>query len=62
MQAEVAVCSKDGLRHRMEVVAALWGAGLKAETVPLEAPSLGEQYDFCHHRNIRWLVLLDDAR
>lgn len=66
-QAEVLVCSKgnasDGLLEaRMQLVAQLWAADIKAELVPKAAPSLTEQFDYANMRSsIKWLVILKAA-
>jgi translation initiation factor 2-alpha kinase 4 len=48
------------MQMRMELLAQLWAAGISAELVPKEAPSLTEQYEFAHSSGARWLVILDD--
>eukprot|EP00775_Hariotina_reticulata_P013074 gene13074-13201_t len=62
-QCDVLVCARGAggmLQMRMELLAQLWAAGISAELVPKEAPSLTEQYEYAHGSGARWLVILDD--
>eukprot|EP01018_Ginkgo_biloba_P015528 Gb_22304 [translate_table: standard] len=62
--AVVLVCSRGGgglLKERMEVVAELWAANIKAEFVCTPAPSLTEQYEYAHEHGIKWLVIITEA-
>ncbi|GAX82154.1 hypothetical protein CEUSTIGMA_g9582.t1 [Chlamydomonas eustigma] len=64
-QAEVLILSRGGdglLDARMQVLALCWAGGIKAELVPRSSPSLSEQYEYAHARNIRWMVILDESR
>ncbi|KAH9310730.1 hypothetical protein KI387_025765, partial [Taxus chinensis] len=59
----VLVCSRGGgglLKERMEVVAELWDANIKAEFVCTPAPSLTEQYEYAHEHGIKWLVIITE--
>jgi translation initiation factor 2-alpha kinase 4 len=61
---EVLVCSRGGgglLVERMQVVAELWAANIKAEYVCAPAPSLTEQYEYAHEHGIKWLVIITEA-
>ncbi|KAG0591417.1 hypothetical protein KC19_1G174500 [Ceratodon purpureus] len=61
---EVLVCSRGGgglLAERMEVVARLWAANIKAEYMCDSAPSLTEQYQYAHEHGIKWLVIITEA-
>ncbi|XP_043817826.1 eIF-2-alpha kinase GCN2 isoform X3 [Manihot esculenta] len=60
----ILVCSRGGgglLVERMELVAELWEANIKAEFVPVPDPSLTEQYEYASEHDIRCLVLITDA-
>lgn len=60
----VLVCSRGGgglLKERMEVVADLWAANIKAEFVCTPAPSLTEQYEYAHEHGIKWLAILTES-
>ncbi|KQJ83323.1 eIF-2-alpha kinase GCN2 isoform X2 [Brachypodium distachyon] len=60
----VLVCSKGGgglLNERMELVAELWEANIKAQFVPLEDPSLQEQYEYASDHDIKCLVFITEA-
>lgn len=60
----VLVCSRGGgglLKERMEVVADLWAANIKAEFVCTLAPSLTEQYEYAHEHGIKWLAIITEA-
>ncbi|KAI0496268.1 hypothetical protein KFK09_022582 [Dendrobium nobile] len=60
----VLVCSKGGgglLLERMELVAELWQASMKAEFVLLEDPSLTEQYEYAAEHDIKFLVIITEA-
>ena len=46
----------------MQLVAACWSNGVKAEFVPRINPSINEQYEFAHSRGIRWIVMLDERQ
>eukprot|EP00879_Flechtneria_rotunda_P020690 GHRR01021775.1.p1 GENE.GHRR01021775.1~~GHRR01021775.1.p1 ORF type:complete len:370 (+),score=88.89 GHRR01021775.1:808-1917(+) len=62
-RCDVVVCARAGdgmLQMRMGLLAHLWSAGISAELVPKEAPSLTEQYEYAHGSGARWLVILDD--
>jgi translation initiation factor 2-alpha kinase 4 len=61
---DVLVCAKGGgglIAERLQLAAALRNAGIRAETVPANAPSLTEQYSYAAQRAARFLVILDDA-
>mmetsp|Transcript_24442 Transcript_24442/g.77195 ORF Transcript_24442/g.77195 Transcript_24442/m.77195 type:complete len:536 (+) Transcript_24442:148-1755(+) len=63
-QAEVLVCCRGGgglLDERAELLAELWAAGVKAETVYGQSPSVKEQYEHATLHGIRWLVLIEQA-
>ncbi|KAM0940124.1 putative protein kinase PEK-GCN2 family [Dioscorea sansibarensis] len=58
------VCSKGGgglLQERMEIVAELWQANLKAELVPLLDPSLTEQYEYASEHDLKCLIIITEA-
>lgn len=60
---DVVVCVRGGdgmLALRMQLLASLWAAGIAAEQLPRETPSLTEQYEFAHAAGARWLVVLDE--
>uniref|UniRef100_A0A0E0KS85 non-specific serine/threonine protein kinase n=1 Tax=Oryza punctata TaxID=4537 RepID=A0A0E0KS85_ORYPU len=60
----VLVCSKGGgglLNERMELVAELWEADIKAQFVPQEDPSLQEQYEYASDHDIKCLVFITEA-
>ena len=64
MQADVLVCAKGGgglLKERMALVADLWAAGLRAEMMQQDAPSLTAQYEYAHVRHIPWLLIIHAA-
>jgi translation initiation factor 2-alpha kinase 4 len=58
---DVLIAARGGgglLRQRVELVAQLWAAGIRAETLPQTAPSLTEQYAYATARRARFLVIL----
>ncbi|KAF2322118.1 hypothetical protein GH714_006971 [Hevea brasiliensis] len=60
----ILVCSRGGgglLVERMELVAELWEANIKAEFVPMPDPSLTEQYEYASEHDIRCLVIITDT-
>ncbi|XP_012065156.1 eIF-2-alpha kinase GCN2 isoform X2 [Jatropha curcas] len=60
----ILVCSRGGgglLVERMELVAELWEANIKAQFVPVPDPSLTEQYEYASEHDIRCLVIITDA-
>lgn len=60
----VLVCSKGGgglLLERMELVAELWQANMKAEFVLLSDPSLTEQYEYAAEHDIKFLIIITEA-
>ncbi|KAH7681282.1 Non-specific serine/threonine protein kinase protein [Dioscorea alata] len=60
----ILVCSKGGgglLQERMEIVAELWQANLKAELVPLLDPSLTEQYEYANEHDLKCLIVITEA-
>ncbi|XP_062226036.1 eIF-2-alpha kinase GCN2 [Phragmites australis] len=60
----VLVCSRGGgglLNERMELVAELWKANIKAQFVPQEDPSLQEQYEYASDHDIKCLVFITEA-
>lgn len=62
--SEALVCSRGGgglLMERMQLLRTLWDAAIPAETLPLVAPSMQEQYGFASSRNIPWLVIISKA-
>ncbi|KAL0910004.1 hypothetical protein M5K25_020925 [Dendrobium thyrsiflorum] len=64
LNINVLVCSKGGgglLLERMELVAELWQASMKAEFVLLEDPSLTEQYEYAAEHDIKFLVIITEA-
>ena len=46
------------LHQRIELVAELWAAGVRAETLPQAAPSLTEQYAYATARRARFLLIM----
>ncbi|CAA6668287.1 unnamed protein product [Spirodela intermedia] len=57
----VLVCSRGGggmLEERMELVAELWQANLKAEFVPLSDPSLTLQYEYAYEHDFKCLIII----
>ncbi|XP_073387701.1 eIF-2-alpha kinase GCN2-like isoform X2 [Physcomitrium patens] len=61
---DVLVCSRGGgglLAERMQVVAELWAANIKAEYMCSSAPSLTEQYEYAHEHGIKRLVIITEA-
>jgi eukaryotic translation initiation factor 2-alpha kinase 4 len=64
VQAEVLVCARGSgglLQDRMRLVAELWTAGIRAETVHETTPSLTSQYEYANARSIPWMVILHGA-
>ncbi|KAK9725109.1 hypothetical protein RND81_05G123100 [Saponaria officinalis] len=60
----ILVCSKGGgglLKERMELLAELWEANIKAEFVPSFDPSLTEQYEYANEHDIKCLVIITDS-
>ncbi|KAJ1271678.1 hypothetical protein BS78_06G144600 [Paspalum vaginatum] len=60
----VLVCSRGGgglLNERMELVAELWQANIKAQFVPQEDPSLQEQYEYASDHDIKCLVFITES-
>ncbi|PAN38837.1 hypothetical protein PAHAL_7G201600 [Panicum hallii] len=60
----VLVCSRGGgglLNERMELVAELWKANIKAQFVPQEDPSLQEQYEYASDHDIKCLVFITES-
>ncbi|TKW05167.1 hypothetical protein SEVIR_7G157200v4 [Setaria viridis] len=60
----VLVCSRGGgglLNERMELVAELWTANIKAQFVPQEDPSLQEQYEYASDHDIKCLVFITES-
>ena len=58
---DVLVAARGGggmLRQRVELVAQLWAAGVRAETLPQSAPSLTEQYAHASARRARFLLIM----
>ncbi|CAD7701489.1 unnamed protein product [Ostreobium quekettii] len=64
--ADVLVSSRGGgassLKVRMELVAQLWAAGLKAEMIHKVSPSMTEHYEYAMSRGMRWLVTINEQR
>jgi len=61
---DVLVAARGGggmLRQRIELVAQLWAAGVRCETLPQAAPSLTEQYAYASSRRARFLVIMSDT-
>lgn len=62
--SSVLVCSRGGgglLEERMELVAELWQANIKAEFVPTSDPSLTDQYEYASEHDIKCLVILTES-
>ncbi|XP_066344278.1 eIF-2-alpha kinase GCN2-like [Miscanthus floridulus] len=60
----VLVCSRGGgglLTERMELVAELWKANIKAQFVPQEDPSLQEQYEYASDHDIKCLAFSTES-
>lgn len=60
----VLVCSRGGgglLNERMELIAELWKANIKAQFVPQEDPSLQEQYEYASDHDIKCLVFITES-
>ncbi|KAK1294604.1 putative serine/threonine-protein kinase GCN2 [Acorus calamus] len=60
----ILICSRGGgglLEERMELVADLWDANIKAEFVPSLDPSFTEQYEYASEHDIKCLVILTEA-
>ncbi|OAY65734.1 putative serine/threonine-protein kinase GCN2 [Ananas comosus] len=60
----VLVCSRGSgglLLERMEFVAELWQANIKAEFVPQPDPSLKEQYEYASDHDIKCLIIITEA-
>lgn len=60
----VLVCSRGGgglLQERMEFVAELWQANIKAQFVPQPDPSLKEQYEYASEHDIKCLIIITEA-
>lgn len=60
----VLICSRGGgglLQERMELVAELWQANMKARFVPLTDPSLTTQYEYANENDIRCLIIITEA-
>uniref|UniRef100_A0A7N0TW19 Non-specific serine/threonine protein kinase n=1 Tax=Kalanchoe fedtschenkoi TaxID=63787 RepID=A0A7N0TW19_KALFE len=60
----VLVCSRGGgglLEQRMDLVAELREKGIKAEFVPVDDPSLTQQYEYASEHDIKCLVIITDA-
>jgi hypothetical protein len=45
---------------RMALLAQLWAAGISAQMLPREGPSLAEQYEYADACGAKWLVIIDD--
>ncbi|XP_078447574.1 protein kinase family protein isoform X2 [Wolffia australiana] len=57
----ILVCSRGGggmLEERMELVAELWQANLKAEFVLLQDPSLTLQYEYAYEHDFKCLIII----
>ncbi|XP_020589730.1 eIF-2-alpha kinase GCN2 isoform X2 [Phalaenopsis equestris] len=64
VNTNVLVCSKGGgglLLERMELVAELWQANMKAEFVLLPDPSLTEQYEYAAEHDIKCLIIITET-
>lgn len=60
----VLICSRGGgglLKQRMELVAELWEANIKAEFVPISDPSLTEQYEYANEHEIKCLIIMTET-
>ncbi|KAL5703428.1 non-specific serine/threonine protein kinase [Ranunculus cassubicifolius] len=60
----VLICSRGGgglLKERMELVAELWEANIKAEFVPISDPSLTEQYEYANEHDIKCLIIMTET-
>lgn len=44
----------------MALLAQLWAAGISAQMLPREGPSLAEQYEYADACGAKWLVIIDD--
>ena len=64
VQAEVLVCARGGggmLRESMQLLAQLWAAGIRAETMHAAAPSTTAQYEYAHARGMGYMVTIEHA-
>eukprot|EP00268_Persea_americana_P003306 TRINITY_DN10996_c0_g1_i6.p1 TRINITY_DN10996_c0_g1~~TRINITY_DN10996_c0_g1_i6.p1 ORF type:complete len:1275 (-),score=277.01 TRINITY_DN10996_c0_g1_i6:717-4541(-) len=62
--SKILICSKGGggmLEERMELVAELWEANIKAEFVPTSDPSLTDHYEYANEHDIKCLVILTES-
>lgn len=48
------------MQVRMALLAQLWAAGIAAQMLPREGPSLAEQYEYADAVGAKWLVIIDD--
>lgn len=44
----------------MGLLAQLWAAGISAQMLPREGPTLAEQYEYADACGAKWLVIIDD--
>ena len=61
---DVLVCARGGgglLRERLALAGQLWAAGVRAEIVPIAAPSATEEHDYAQRRGARFMVIIDVA-
>jgi hypothetical protein len=54
------LCCALRLQMRMALLAQLWAAGISAQMLPREGPSLAEQYEYADACSAKWLVIIDD--
>lgn len=58
------MCARGGggmLRERMQLLAQLWAAGVRAETMHASAPSTTAQYEYAHARGMSFMVIIEHA-
>lgn len=48
------------MQTRMGLLAQLWAAGISAQMLPREGPTLAEQYEYADACGAKWLVIIDD--
>ena len=49
------------LRERMQLLAQLWAAGVRAETMHAAAPSTTAQYEYARARGMGYMVTIEHA-
>nr|DAD25237.1 TPA_asm: hypothetical protein HUJ06_026701 [Nelumbo nucifera] len=58
------ICSRGSgglLKERMELAAELWQANIKAQFVPMQDPSLTEQYEYANEHDIKCLIIITNT-